>query len=321
MMFLFAAVFMAIERLADMFDFYRFGLGALAYCVTQMRDTLDRLGFQKGVEYAERAKQRIDEALDKKYAWKQEKTREPTERQEGVQKIDDELDQTLSQLLNGLQVFAGMSEGTEKRRLAEEVIEDLFPEGVYPITSEKFRNQHQLVDKVTNRLRNRYMNHLETMSLTELVDDIEELNEEFGSRLAPDRNGVEYDEVQAAHKEAEDAFHRLVAVVVGEYAEDMETLNEVMTPVIEQTARTRRYMKRRGSVPPADPESGESVDPDDQAPTDGGSPDDESPDDEGTSNDGGSPQDESSNDGGSPNDDGTPRDGNSPDDEPSDNSS
>lgn len=302
-LFLFALVLMPLERLAEIFDFYRFGLGALTYCVTQMRDTLERLGFEKGVEYADRAKQRLDEAADKKYAYKQDQTREPLERQEGAQEIDDEIDQSLSNLLQGLQVFTSLPEGTEKRTLAEEVIEDLFPEGVYPITSETFHNQNLMVDKVTNRLRNDYQRHLQTLGLTEIVDQIEDLNTEFTGLLEPENEGVDYDEVRAAHTEAEDAFHRLVAVVIGEYTDDMETLNEVMRPVLEQTERTRRHMKRRGTVPPADPESGESVTPDNQDPTDRGSPDGGSP------NDGESAEGESSTEGGSPNDGDSSTDG------------
>jgi hypothetical protein len=293
-MFMLAAVLMAIDRLADIFDFYRFGLGALAYCVNQIRSRLDQLGFERGVQVADEVKRVLDEALEKKLAWKQQKRDRPI-RQQGTQQIDDEIDQTLNNFVKALEAFTHMPDDSDQCQCADEIIDEMFPEGVYPITSETFNTQHALVDKIVAQLRDRYADELDDLSLTEMVDKLDRLNTEFERLLEPEGPGVTYDEVQSAHTEAEDAFHRLVAVVVGEYADDMETLNQVMYPVIEQTERTRRHLKRTGTVPEVDPESGEPVDPDDQAPTDGGSPDGDSPTDEEA------PEDEvdSSGDGGS----------------------
>jgi hypothetical protein len=75
------------------------------------------------------------------------------------------------------------------------------------------------------------------------------------------RDLVSYDEVEAAHTEAQNPFHGLVAQVMADYYEEMETFNRIMEPVWEQTERTRRGYQRRGEAPPVDPESGEPLEP------------------------------------------------------------
>ena len=92
-----------------------------------------------------------------------------------------------------------------------------------------------------------------------LVEQLESLNDEFGGRLEPHRDGVSYDEVETAYVELEDAFHRLLITVMHDYCTDMETLNEVLSPVQDQTERTRRHLTTRGSIPEVDPETGEPI--------------------------------------------------------------
>lgn len=94
-----------------------------------------------------------------------------------------------------------------------------------------------------------------------LVEHLDNINDEFGEKLAPADNEVTYDEVESAKSEAEDAFHLLVARVMAEFGDDMEAFNEIAEPIRDQSERTRRHFNHRGTIPEVDPETGEPVDP------------------------------------------------------------
>jgi hypothetical protein len=273
-------------RLAIFLALYKYSLGSLKYILTRTRERLEELGNQEAIELVDEALEKHEIAVDADYQWNQTKREDRLKRQ-GTVKLDDKIDETLSSILNVVEGFTKMPDGSEQCDCAEEIIEEFFPEGVYPVTSMPFDDQHTHVDGLVRRMREDYPDHMEELNLTGLVDRLDELNEEFGRKLDP-VGGVEYDEVQAAYTEAEDAFHRAFVNILDAYSDDMETLNYVLEPLMEQRELTRRYQKRRGSVPPVDPESGEPVEETDGQPP--GQPDGES---DGPSNDGGSGDGES----------------------------
>jgi hypothetical protein len=311
-----------VDRTPDLFVGYELDPGGIKYILDEMIEAINRLDFQRGLELAKEARAAQQNALAKQIAWDQAKTSDKLAR-EGANELDDQIDQTLSKLLQGLRTFAGFPEGNDKRRIAQEMIDEYFPQGVFPITSKKFINQHAHVEKLVGELQDEHTQDLERLAMVELVDELAELNEEFGERLNP-QNDVSYDEVRAARAEAESTFFRFFAAVVGEYGDDMETLNEVLRPYVEVNNRIRRHMSRGGTQGKVDPDSGEPVESNGgessgggEAPNDGGSPTDgestsdgESPTDGDSSGDGGSSTDggSSNNDGGSSNNGETPTD-------------
>ncbi len=272
------------EKLSDGSTLYAKPPGAVGYCTNRMVGDLERRGFERGVEQAKVVLKLQQGAVQKRYAWKQEKKLEPL-RRNGTQELDNQIDGAISSLVDAVQAFTTLPEGTEKHRLAEEFLDGLFPEGVYPITSSKFTEQHADVAHLVEMMRGDYAEHVDRLGLRDLVDRIDSLNEEFGERLEPDKEGVTYDEVQAAITDAEEAFHELVAMVVGEWATDLETINDILEPVFEIEKRTRRHMKRRGTIPEVDPETGEPV-------NDGGEPTDGSDSEPPSGEDGEGPSDE-----------------------------
>lgn len=290
------------EQLGILIDLYQLSLGALIYCITRMQQTLDELGDSKGLQLAEEAAQKHERARRLEYDWEKQKERDPL-RREGTVEIDNEIDSTLNHFVQMAEGYANVETNTELTELADELIEELFPTGIFHITSKPFDEQHTTVNELIDRLRTDYQEHVQKLNLTPIVDRLDELNEEFGEGLDPREDAIEYDQVEAATVEAREAFYRLVGYVIGEYGGDMETFNEIMAPVAEQQERTRRYFQRRGTVPNIDPESGEPVDetPQDGQP-DGGSPEDSTNDDSTEtpsgdgSPDGGSPGNNSTND-------------------------
>ena len=257
---------------------YNHSLGGMSYCTTRIRAILDDMGDSEGVSRADEASDKIDWAQEKKLDWNKQKNRDHLKRS-GSRELDNKIDDTLGNLSQTVDGVAGIDSDSENTRLAREIRDDLFPNGVAHITTQPFDDQHLAVDKVLGRLRNEYDEHVEKLSLEPLVGHLDELNEEFGEELAPDEDAIQYDEVEAARKEAEDAFDLLIFYVAAEYGDDIETMNEILDPLAEQRERARRHYQRRGTVPPIDPESGEPVDPNDDptrpdstGQTDGGQP-------------------------------------------------
>lgn len=250
---------MKIERLAEFIDLYQFSLGSIAYCIGEMRTTLEELGNEEALARAEKAKKACDRARQLQYDWDQQKKKAPLER-EGAERLDNEIDNLLSGLLQTVEPFAEFEVETDKQRRARELLDQLFPEGVYPITSKQFEDQHVAVNELLDRLDDSFSKHVETLGIGDLVDRLRELNDEFGETLSGEADGVDYSEVEASFTAAQDAFHGLLVQVLADYTDDMATLNRVMEPVLEQRKRTARHMKRRGTKPEVDPETGEPVD-------------------------------------------------------------
>ncbi len=267
-----------IDQLPALFVGYKLDPGGIEYILNETVPTLEELQFQRGLELAKKAREAQKRALGKQYSWDQRKSGDPLAR-DGAKELDDRIDQTLSSLLQGLQTFATFPEGNDKRRIAEELISEYFPRGVFPITSKTYINQRAHVGKLVGQLRDHHRSELEKLALAELVDELADLNEQFGERLNPQNDDVSYDEVRAARSEAEEAFYEFFAAVVGEYGDDLETLNEVIRPYLEVNTRIRRHLKRGGTKPQVDPESGEPIEPTDgessgESRNDGGSSDD-----------------------------------------------
>lgn len=263
-------------RPGEMLDIYKHPIGAIGFIVMRMLERLERLGNQQAVEIARRAREKQKKANALQYDWEQQKKEDPITNEE-AQQLDDRIDATLTSLKTGAEVFTTIEQQTEQKQLAEEFLDGLFADGVYPITSQRFTVQHSMVDHLVSRLDGEFSEHVDRLNLRALVDQLARLNDEFGEALRFDIEQVEYAEVEAAYDEAEEAFHKLLIQVMCDYKDDLETFDEVIAPFKEQEERTRRMLKRRANLPEIDPETGEPID--ETEPTSGeeGEPDDEPP--------------------------------------------
>ncbi len=266
-----------------------YDLSALAYMNMHLKEDLEERGNQEAVQIAEEAIRLQERATTKEYDYDNQKDLDPLV-SEGAQELDDRIDKTLSQMLQAAEAFADLEAETRRQQLAEELIDELMPTGVYPITSKKFGQQHLAVKEMVERLRGDFSEHVQVLSLDEIVDQLAELNEEFGEKVNRPGDMVTYDEVQAARAEAQDAFDRLLIKILHDYGDDLETLREILEPVHDQERKMKRSLRRTGQAQEVDPETGEPVGPNeenssetspDDGPADGGSPegDGDSPDD------------------------------------------
>lgn len=245
-----------MERLAELLDLYQLSLGSIGYILDQLEEMLRARGDEEALAYLERAREKFDRGVELRTSWDLQKKKDPLDRS-GTHELDARIDRLLTSLRDTVEVHTNLESAPERSRLAEEFIDDLLPRGVFPLTSKPYAEQHAHVDVLTSRLREKYAEHIEVLGVEPIVEEIEELNAEFGELLEPDRDRVEYDEVEAAYVEAEDAVHRLLINVLDGYADDMEELNELLEPLFFQIEQTRRHLKRRGSVPEVDRETGE----------------------------------------------------------------
>lgn len=253
-----------IQRLAIFLELYKFSLGSLKYILDNMRPPLEKRGNAEAIKKLDEAEEKQQDAMLKRHRWNQIKQQDSLKR-EGTVQLDGRIDETLSSLVQAAEAFTNLPDEDKQCQCAEEFLDDLFPEGVFPVTSQTFDDQHANVAALVQEMRVEYTDHLEEMNLMGMVDQLEALNQEFGEKLEP-AGDIEYDQVQAAYVEAEDAFHRLFVNVLDEYSDDLEALNEVLAPVVEQTKRTRRHLQRRGTIPEVDPETGEPVEESDGQP-------------------------------------------------------
>jgi hypothetical protein len=264
------------EGLRVIYDDYDHSPGGEMYCTVLIGESLEERGDSKGVQLADDAKTKIEYAQKCKVEWEKHDRNDQLTR-EGARRIDDKIDDLLGNIVQTLEAQADAPVDTESSRLAEEMRDELFPDGVTYITTQKFDDQHLAVNGMVERFREDFPDHLAKLNLEEMVDHLEEYNEQFGERLREDDDQISYDEVEAAKVEADEAFYRLIAHVMAEYGDDLEELNRILEPFAEQRERARRYFKRRGTVPEIDPETGEPVEPTGESPegdgqNDGGSP-------------------------------------------------
>jgi hypothetical protein len=281
-----------------------------------LKEELEERGNEEAVQDAEEAIRLQERALTFEYDYDAQKNQDPMVH-EGAQELDNRIDKTLSQLLQAAEAFAGLEAETRQQQLAEELIDELMPTGVYPITSKSFGEQHLAVDEMLGRLHSDFSEHVQVLSLDEIVDQLAELNEEFGEKVNRPGDTVTYDEVQAARAEAQDAFDRLLIKILHDYGDDLETLREILEPVHRQERQMKRSLRRTGEAQEVDPETGEPVEPNEQDPSET-SPDDGPADGGAPEGEGDSPDDGTS-DGDGETSDGS-GDGTSETDETSDNS-
>ncbi len=250
-----------MHRIGDKLDMYQFGTGARAYCLDRLDEILDEIDNPRLAEAVADALQINDEAVDLEYEWDKQKEIS-TEARQGSVATDNQIDRLLSAIYTVLDHNAELLDEGRHRRLAREIRDELFPSGVYPITSQRFTRQQMYVEKILARLQADYATHLDVLGLEAMVAKLEQLNETFADQLRltdPDR--VEFDEVRAARDRAREAFHRVVFIIMGDYVDDPETRETLLEPIEYQNQRIARYKKRHGRSPDVDRAPGEPTEP------------------------------------------------------------
>jgi hypothetical protein len=246
-----------MTRIGDRLDYYQMKVSAIRYCLKQIDAMLDDVENPRLQEKVDEAMELNDRAAELEYDWDNRKKRRRRARQ-GSRETDDKIDRTLSAIYQVVQNNIELAAEGRSTELARELKDDLFRNGVYPITSATFERQHMHVEQILERLDDKFAEHVDVLGLENFVDRLAELNETFGEQLKiVDEDAISFDEVQAARVEGREAFHKVIHVIFGDYVDDPETRRKLLGPVERIDERIGRYVSRRGQIPEVDPDSGE----------------------------------------------------------------
>jgi hypothetical protein len=283
-----------MNNIGWLLNMYDFDIESIRRALTEVDEKLAIVSNDRLQELVDEAMELSDRAADFEFEWDSTKNVTPEERKRATE-TDDEIDTTLSSIHDILQTRAELGD-TKQGEMAREMLGELFPKGVYPITSANFARQEMHVESLLERMDGPFSEHVEVLQLEDFVDRLARLNEEFDQQIAVgDDDQVTFDEVREARVEARDAFHRVVFAIYGDYCKDPETRQELFAPIRAENERIgRRIARRGGTSDPGRPGGpGEPTDSETDGQNDGGSGQND-----GGQSDGGSAE----NDGGGQND-------------------
>src|SRR5690554_2140921 len=131
-----------------------------------------------------------------RFDWDNRKRVEPLRRQ-GIMEIDAQVDRAVSTIYDMAKVYLDFDPSTPAFQMADELVDAVFPEGVWPITSVRFEEQHNKVNQLIARLRGAFARHVAQLNLGLLLDRLETLNADYNAQLsALNSVTIPYNDVQ-----------------------------------------------------------------------------------------------------------------------------
>jgi len=242
-------------------NLYRWPTGRRLFALSRMREIVGRVGLTDLVPWIEAALEADDETRRLELRW----------RGASVQPVHGpraaELDAELDRALSGLDEALGSrikvhGPDSEPGRLAAELREEVFPRGVYAVTSLPYVEQHETVTVLAARLTDPddLYGAVEALGLADDVMRIGALNVRYGGELQAPAPRVGFEAVRAAREVGHTHLTRLVALVLAATAEDTDADREVraelLGPVVDQNEAVRRRYQRRRGVVDVDPTTG-----------------------------------------------------------------
>lgn len=250
-------------KTSDIIDhFYKPGVGAGLYALKQVKAALGGLASDP----PDWVTSRVDTALQKftgarttKYDWDNTKKNAPL-RRKGAAQADNRVDRAVSAVFDTAAAYRNFDKSSEQYKLANELLDGCLPDGVFPVTSARYEEQHSKVNELLERLRGEFSENVDKLHLSLFVDNLEKANADYGAKLTSLNNpAVTFDQVQAAEGQAVESYFQVIVVIWAAYIDDPTTRNKLLAPIEEQNERIARYYKRRGSVPDVDPNTGDVV--------------------------------------------------------------
>lgn len=245
------------ERLA----MYQPKVSSMQYSTSEVKRKLSDYDDQRLEEIVQEAVEDIDHAAELEFAWNTSKSARSDARAGSVE-TDNKIDRTISSIHRVAKAIADAPGESTKKEYAQRLVDEVFPEGVYPITSVEFQEQRMHVDELLEKLTGEYADCIDALGLNDELATLQDLQETFREQLSMvDHEAVTFDQVQAARVEARESFYRMVAVIMGNYCDQPEAFRDLMEPIDQQQEKIERYVTRRGEIPEMDPESGEPSEP------------------------------------------------------------
>ncbi len=178
--------------------------------------------------------------------------------------IDNVIDRTLGALYRKLQMTRRTFSGERLGELARRIIEELLPEGAGPITSMNFEDELASVRFIVERLENDWTQEIDQLGVRHEVEKLSAEADRFEQALGQSGNRTtSWDEVRELDRKGQEAMMRVVAKILGKYADpgDVERRSRLLAPIMEQNERIGELHKRDRRVTDVDPETGEEEPP------------------------------------------------------------
>lgn len=199
------------------------------------------------------------------FDWRNQRRLVPLQRK-GIGALDAKLDRAISQLYAAIANWADLQVDVPQKALGAALLQAIFPEGVYVITSLRYEDENAAVNELLERLNTEFAPTIVQLALEPFVAQVEALNADYGARLSGvDPTRVTYDQVQQAYQAGLNAYLVVTLRIWNDYLADDATRNLLLAPIQEQDARVSAYYKRRRSAPEVDPQTGEVLDLDELA--------------------------------------------------------
>ncbi len=250
--------------LAPFFNLYNFTTGRRLFAAAQVRQRAGDRGLSELVARVDIAIEHDEQTrvLDKK--WEQHKA-QPQPRNE-ARAIDVKIDRNLAAIQETLlSPIRGLDPNNPARKSAQELLDDIFPDGVGAHIHEAHVDQLSSNDLVVETLEKPvYSATIAERGLQVFVDELEALNDAFRTELnkAPEAT-VSFDVVLAHRSHGQEYLLETLARILGQFptssTDDIAARAELLAPILHQNEAIAGHLRRRRPIPDVDPETGEET--------------------------------------------------------------
>lgn len=170
-----------------------------------------------------------------------------TKVRERAMEVDNQADRALGGLHNHfLSVRDRLAPTNPKRQMAEALLKDVFPKGVYPITVMPFEQEHSAIDGILIKLDQKYAADIVTLGATIFVDNLAEVHTEYGEVLSIlHAEPLAFDTVKAARLVGQHLYAGLVVRIIARYFDDPDTRYQLLKTIEDQEERIAARNRRR----------------------------------------------------------------------------
>jgi hypothetical protein len=180
-----------------------------------------------------------------------------------AQRIDVLVDRTLGAIRDGaMNETQGAAPDDPIHAKAAAFVNQIFPLGVFEVTSLAFIDELAAVDDIVVLLKGKLAGAVKEFSLGTLVKRLADLAVQYREALeAPPESLVAFGKVRAARAEMQGMLLETVAIIVGKHhertPEGTAARLSLLEPILKQNEAIGQYLKARRSVQDVNPDTGE----------------------------------------------------------------
>jgi hypothetical protein len=239
--------------------------GRHVFALNQMGPVASELGLVALSAHIDAAIEKGRQALRAEFAWAQARARRTSARGKAVL-VDNQADVQISAIETITRARTVGDPGEPLVVQAQEVLDQIFPRGVAPITKQRFEVQLGIMDTMLEHFHGSLSTHVTNLGLERDVARLARLVEEFRAELTVINDpAITFDKVT----EARDELHQHTSAVTvlalaafpGLDEESTRTRERLMAPINDQQARVFEARRRQRRPLDVDPETGQEIEP------------------------------------------------------------